>query len=57
MEKDPVSVEIDDVERIETTIVLDISWAHKIRLMDMVESQRLCEIGVVDPFGEIRSFF
>jgi hypothetical protein len=56
-EKDPVAEEIDDVERIETTIVLDISWAHKIRLMDMVESQRLCEIRVVDPFGEIRSFF
>jgi hypothetical protein len=57
MEKDPVAVEIDNVERIETTIVLDISWAHEIRLMDMVDFQRLCEIGILDPFGEIRSFF
>jgi hypothetical protein len=57
MEKNPVAVEIDNVERIETTIVLDISWTHEIRLMDMVDFQRLCEIGILDPFGKIRSFF
>jgi hypothetical protein len=37
MEKDPVTVEIDNVERIETAIVLDVSWAHEICLMDMVD--------------------
>ncbi len=57
MEKDPVAVEIDHIERIETAIVLDISWTHQIRLMDMVDFQRLCEIRILDPFGEIRSFF
>jgi hypothetical protein len=57
MERDPVAVEIDNVERIETAIVLDISGAHEIRLMDMVDFQRLCEIGILDPFGKIRSFF
>jgi hypothetical protein len=57
MEKDPVAVEIDNVERVEPAIVLDIPWAHEICLMDMVDFQRLCEIGILDPFGEIRSFF
>lgn len=57
MEKGPVAVEIHHIEGIETPIVLDISWTHEIRLMDMVETQRFSEIGVFDPFGEIRSFF
>lgn len=57
MKKDPVAVEIDNVERIETAIVFDISWTHEIRLMDMVDSQRFSEIRILDPFGEIRSFF
>jgi hypothetical protein len=57
MKKDPVAVEIDHIERIETAVVLDISWTHQIRLMDMVDFRRLCEIRILDPFGEIRSFF
>jgi hypothetical protein len=57
MEKDPVAAEIDNVERIETAIVLDISWTHEIGLMDMIDFQGLCEIGILDSFGEIRSFF
>jgi hypothetical protein len=57
MEKGPVTVEIHHIEGIETPIVLDIPWTHEIRLMDMVETQRFSEIGVLDPFGEIRSFF
>ena len=57
MEKDPVAVEIDNVERVETAIVFDVSWAHEICLMDIVDFQRLCEIRILDPFGKIRSFF
>jgi hypothetical protein len=57
MKKDPVAVEVDNVERIEAAIVFDISWTHEIRLMDMVDFQRFCEIRILDPFGEIRSFF
>jgi hypothetical protein len=57
MEKDPVAAEIDNVERIETAIVLDISWTHEIGLMDMIDFQGPCEIGILDSFGEIRSFF
>jgi hypothetical protein len=57
VEKDSVTAKIDDIEGIETSIVLDVPGSHEIRLMDMVDSQRLSEIGVFDPFGEIRSFF
>lgn len=57
MKKDSMAREIDNVERIETATVLDISGAHEICLMDMVDSQRLCEIRILDPFGEIRRFF
>ena len=57
MKKDPVAVEIDNVERVEAAIVFDISWTHQIRLMDMVDFQRFCEIRILDSFGEIRSFF
>jgi hypothetical protein len=57
MEKDSVAQAVLDIERIETCIVLDVSGSHEIRLMDMVDSQRSCEIGVLDPFGDIRSFF
>jgi hypothetical protein len=57
MEKDAVTVEIHDIERIETSISLDISGSKEVRLLDIVESQGLCEIGIFDSFGGIRSFF
>lgn len=52
MKKDPMAQEIDNVERKETAIVLDRSWVHEICLMNMVDYQSLCEIGILDPFGE-----
>jgi hypothetical protein len=57
MEKDTVTVEIHDIERIETAISLDISGSKEVRLLDMVDSQRLCEIGILYSLGGIRSFF
>ncbi|MFQ5842830.1 MAG: hypothetical protein ACE5I8_10380 [Thermodesulfobacteriota bacterium] len=57
MKKDPVAVKIHDIERIETSIVLDVPWPEEVRLMDVVDSQRLSEIRVFHPFGDIRSFF
>jgi hypothetical protein len=57
MKEDSVAVKIHDIERIETPIVLDVSWPEKVRLMDIVEIQGLGEIGVFHPFGSIRSFF
>ncbi len=57
MKKDPVAVEIHDIERIETSIVFDVSWPKEVRLMDVVDPQRLSEIRVFHSFGGIRSFF
>lgn len=57
MKKNSMAHAVHDIERIETPIVLDVSRTHEIRLMDMIDSQRLCEIGVLDSFGSIRSFF
>jgi len=57
VKKDPVAVKIHDIERIETPIVLDVSWPKEVRLMDGVDPQRLSEIGVFHTRGDIRSFF
>ena len=57
MEKDTVAVEIHDIERIEPAISLDISGSKEVRLLDIVDSQRLREIRIFDSFGGIRSFF
>lgn len=57
MEEDPVAVEIDDVERKEPSVALDISRSDKIGLVDMVASQRFGEIRVFHPFGGVGSFF
>ncbi len=57
MKKDPVAVEIHDIERIETSIVFDVSWPKEVCLMDVVDPQGLSEIRVFHSFGGIRSFF
>jgi len=57
VEKDSVAGAIDDIERMEASIVLDVPGTQEICLMDVVDTQRLSEIGVWDPFGGIRSFF
>lgn len=57
MEKDAVTVEIHDIERIKPSISLDISGPKEVRLLDIVESQGLREIGIFDSLGGIRSFF
>jgi hypothetical protein len=57
MKKNSVAVEIDDIERIEPPIALDISRPDEVCLMDMVAPQRLGEIMVFHPLGGIGSFF
>lgn len=49
--------QIDHIEGVKSAIVLDISRPQKVCLMDVVEGQRLCEIGILNPFGRIDSFF
>ena len=53
----PMAKEIDHIERVKSAIVFDVSRPQKVRLMDVVEGQRLGEIGVLNPFGRIDSFF
>jgi hypothetical protein len=45
------------MERIETSIVLDVPGPQKVGLMDVVDPQSFSEIRVFHPFGDIRSFF
>jgi hypothetical protein len=57
MNKDAVTRQIHDIERIETPIVFDVSWPKEVRLMDVVDPQGFCEIRIFHSFGGIRSFF
>jgi hypothetical protein len=57
MKEDPVAREIHDVERIETSIVFDVSWPDEVRLMDVIDPEGFSEIRVFHSFGGIRSFF
>ena len=57
VKKDSVTLEIHDIERIETPIVFDVSRPEEVRLMNVVDPQGLCEIRVFHPFGGIGSFF
>ena len=57
MEKDPMAVKIDDVERKEPPVALDISRSDEIGLVDIVAPQGIGEIRVFHPLGGIRSFF
>jgi hypothetical protein len=57
MDKNPMAASIDDMQGIKPTIVFDIPGTHKIGLMNIVDTQRFLEIGILDPFRVIRGFF
>jgi hypothetical protein len=57
VKKDPVAREIHDIERVETSIVFDVSWPKEVRLMDVVDPQRLSEIRIFHTLGDIGGFF
>jgi hypothetical protein len=57
VDKDAMTVEIHDMERIEAAIVFDVSGSQEIRLMDVVESQGLGEVGIFHSLGSVRTFF
>jgi hypothetical protein len=57
MKKDAMAVKIHDIERKETTIVLDITGTDQIGLMNIVVSQGDPEIRVRYSLGGIRCFF
>ena len=53
MEEDSVTVKIHDIQRIEAPIALEVSGPKEVRLMDVVAIQRIGEIGVFHPFGDV----
>jgi len=52
-----MAVKVDNMKRIETSIVLDIAGAEKIGLVDVVDGQGFAEIGIFHPLGGVGSFF
>jgi len=54
---DFMAEQVNDIQRIESTVIFDVAWPHKIHLVDVVASQGLGEVRVFDPFGHIGSFF
>jgi hypothetical protein len=57
VKKEAMTVKIHDIEGKESAVVLDITGTHQIRLMNIVASKGIPEIGVRYPFRGIRCFF
>ncbi len=55
--KNAMAVKVHNMERIETSVVLDVPGPQKIGLVDVVDAQGLSEVRVFHPFGGISSFF
>jgi len=54
---DPVAEHVHDVERIEPAVVLDIPGTDEIHLVQVVDSPRFREVGILDTFRDVGSFF
>lgn len=50
---DRMAEAVHHVERVEPAIALDISGPYQVDLVDVVDLQGLCKVGVGDPFGGI----
>lgn len=48
---------IDDMQRIKSTVVLDVPGTDEVGLMDIIDAQGVLEIGILDSFRAIRGFF
>jgi hypothetical protein len=57
VDKNAMAVKIDDVKRIESSIVFDVTRAEEVGLMDVVELQSFPKIRVFHSFGLVRGFF
>ena len=53
----PMAKKIDDVKGIEFAIALDVTRADEIGLMNVVNVESFPEIRILDPFGDVSSFF
>ena len=57
LDVDPVARDVDDVEGIESAVVLDIPGTDEIHLMQVVDGCWFGKIGVFDAFRNVGSFF
>jgi hypothetical protein len=57
MSIDPMAVKVQEIERVKAAVVFDVAWAHQVGLVDVVDSERLDEIRVLSPFGDVSRFF
>ena len=48
---------IDHIERIKPTVSFDVAWSDKIGLMNVINVESLCKIGIFDTLGSVSSFF
>ena len=54
---DFMAEQVNDIQRIESTVIFDVAWPHQVHLVDIVASQDLGEVRVFDTFGRIGCFF
>lgn len=57
LDVDPVARDVDDVERIESAVVLDIPGTDEVHLMHVVDGCWFGKVGVFDTFRDVGSFF
>lgn len=54
---DFMAEQVNNIQRIESTVIFDVARPHQVHLVDVVASQDLGEVRVFDPLGRISCFF
>lgn len=54
---DFMAEQVNDIQRMESTIIFDVARPHQVHLVDVVASQGLGEVRVFDPLGGVGCFF
>jgi len=54
---DFMAEQVNDVQRIESTVIFNVARPHQVHLVDIVASQGFDEVSVFDPFGRVGCFF
>jgi len=57
LDVDLMGSQVDDVKRMKPPVSFDISGTYKVSLMNLISPENLFEIGIINPFRNIRSFF
>lgn len=54
---DAMTVNIHHIEGVEPAISFDVTGSYQIGLVDVVKTQSLSKVRILDPFRRIRGFF